>query len=239
MIKLTQIDETNFLECFALRLDNGQERFVSSPIRSLAQAYVYRDQCMPFGIYAGDKMIGYVMVIYDREEQTYNIWHFMIDAAHQRKGVRQSCFGAGDPIYQNKAVWAVRHGAAHLQPGKPGSVRLYTDFGFCPTGTVRRKGTGALPEARPGAAEYGDKSIIRQQKTRPAGRIYFGWRARFYCRGTTGFAYACKALYYRHARPVAQGTVRPAAKILLPAARKRAYSSIVRCFPALFSSIRF
>ena len=86
MIKLTQIDETNFLECFALRLDNGQERFVSSPIRSLAQAYVYRDQCMPFGIYAGDKMIGYVMVIYDREEQTYNIWHFMIDAAHQRKG---------------------------------------------------------------------------------------------------------------------------------------------------------
>ena len=53
MIKLTQIDETNFLECFALRLDNGQERFVSSPIRSLAQAYVYRDQCMPFGIYAG------------------------------------------------------------------------------------------------------------------------------------------------------------------------------------------
>ncbi|HRN03204.1 MAG TPA: GNAT family N-acetyltransferase [Gemmiger formicilis] len=86
MIKLTQIDETNFLECFALRLGNGQERFVSSPIRSLAQAYVYRDQCMPFGIYAGDKMIGYVMVIYDREEQTYNIWHFMIDAAHQRKG---------------------------------------------------------------------------------------------------------------------------------------------------------
>ncbi len=29
-------------------------------------------------------------------------------------------------------------------------------------------------------------------------------RARFYCRGTTGFTYACKALYYRHARPVAQ-----------------------------------
>ena len=29
-------------------------------------------------------------------------------------------------------------------------------------------------------------------------------RARFYCRETTGFAYACKALYYRHARPVAQ-----------------------------------
>ena len=31
-----------------------------------------------------------------------------------------------------------------------------------------------MPEARPGAAEYGNQSIIRQQKTRPAGRIYFG-----------------------------------------------------------------
>ena len=70
MIKLTQIDETNFLECFALRLDNGQERFVSSPIRSLAQAYVYRDQCMPFGIYAGDKMIGYVIFTTVRNRPT-------------------------------------------------------------------------------------------------------------------------------------------------------------------------
>lgn len=55
MIKLTQIDETNFLECFALRLDNGQERFVSSPIRSLAQAYVYRDQCMPSAFTPGTR----------------------------------------------------------------------------------------------------------------------------------------------------------------------------------------
>ena len=153
MIKLTQIDETNFLECFALRLGNGQERFVSSPIRSLAQAYVYRDQCMPFGIYAGDKMIGYVMVIYDREEQTYNIWHFMIDAAHQRKGY-------------GKAALAQVIRYIKTKPFEPsGTVLLtyqaayapYTDFGFCPTGRCDGKEQELLPEARPGAAEYGDK----------------------------------------------------------------------------------
>ena len=35
---------------FRLKLANGQERFVSHPIRSLAQAYVYRNQCQPFAV---------------------------------------------------------------------------------------------------------------------------------------------------------------------------------------------
>ena len=60
---LRQITEDNFMEAFNLKLANGQKRFVSHPIRSLAQAYVYRNQCQPFGIYKDDTMIGYVMVI--------------------------------------------------------------------------------------------------------------------------------------------------------------------------------
>ena len=61
-IALRQIDESNFLDCFALELAAGQEKFVSSPIRSLAQAYVYRNQCTPFGVFAGGRMVGYVML---------------------------------------------------------------------------------------------------------------------------------------------------------------------------------
>ena len=40
-ITLKPIDESNFLDAFALQLAPGQEDFVSHPIRSLAQAYVY------------------------------------------------------------------------------------------------------------------------------------------------------------------------------------------------------
>lgn len=59
-----------------------------SPTQSAAshRPYVYYNQCTPFGIYAGDKMVGYVMVIYDYDEETYNIWHMMIDSAFQGKG---------------------------------------------------------------------------------------------------------------------------------------------------------
>ena len=64
MVHLRKITEENFIDAFHLKLAPGQERFVSHPIRSLAQAYVYREQCQPFGIYEGDRMVGYVMVIY-------------------------------------------------------------------------------------------------------------------------------------------------------------------------------
>ena len=54
MINLRKISEENFIDAFNLKLGHGQDKFVSHPIRSLAQAYVYRDQCQPFGIYDDD-----------------------------------------------------------------------------------------------------------------------------------------------------------------------------------------
>ena len=44
------------------------------------------DQCQPFGIYAGDEIVGYVMVIYDYNIPEYDIWHMMIDASKQGEG---------------------------------------------------------------------------------------------------------------------------------------------------------
>ena len=49
MIELKNITEDNFIDAFNLKLAQGQERFVSHPVRSLAHAYVYREQCQPFG----------------------------------------------------------------------------------------------------------------------------------------------------------------------------------------------
>ena len=78
MVELKAITEDNFIDAFHLRLAPGQDKYVSHPIRSLAQAYVYRNQCQPFGIYAEGKMVGYVMVIYDYDVPEYDIWHMMI-----------------------------------------------------------------------------------------------------------------------------------------------------------------
>ena len=113
MVELRPITEDNFLDAFHLKLAAGQERFVSHPIRSLAQAYIYRNQCQPFGIYAEDRMIGYVMVIYDYGVPEYDIWHMMIDESSQGHGygstaldrvidyIRTKPFGDSDRVAMN------------------------------------------------------------------------------------------------------------------------------------------
>ena len=55
-------------------------------IRSLCRAYVYRRQCQPFGIYAGDKTVGYVMAICNYGIPEYDIRNMMTDKARQDKG---------------------------------------------------------------------------------------------------------------------------------------------------------
>ena len=134
MVELKAITEDNFIDAFNLRLAPGQEKFVSHPIRSLAQAYVYRDQCRPFGIYADGKMVGYVMVIYDYDIPEYNIWHMMIDESMQGRGfggealdrvieyIRTKPFGDSDRVA--------------LTCGKTNTIarKMYESKGFSATG---------------------------------------------------------------------------------------------------------
>lgn len=47
-VRLIQINEDNFIDAFNLKLEEEQELFVSHPIRSLAQAYVYYNHLIDF-----------------------------------------------------------------------------------------------------------------------------------------------------------------------------------------------
>ena len=132
--RLLQINETNFIDAFHLELAEGQEHYVSNPVRSLAQAYVYYKQCTPFGIYHGDKMVGYVMVIYDYDIPEYDIWHMMIDQSEQGKGygraalqnvldyIREKPFGDSDRV------------ALTCNKENQTAMKLYLKAGFAPTG---------------------------------------------------------------------------------------------------------
>ena len=70
--------EDGFIDACSLKPAPGQDQFVSHPIRSLAQAYVYRNQRQPFGLYADGKTVGCVMVICDCDVPEYDIRRMMI-----------------------------------------------------------------------------------------------------------------------------------------------------------------
>jgi diamine N-acetyltransferase len=134
MTELKAITENNFLDAFNLRLAQGQEEYVSHPIRSLAQAYVYRNQCQPFGIYADGKMIGYVMVIYDYDIPEYDIWHMMIDESVQGKGYGTEALDRVIEYIRTKPFGDSGRIALTCNKNNPVARKLYESKGFSATG---------------------------------------------------------------------------------------------------------
>ncbi len=135
MAELRPITEENFLDAFHLRLAPGQENYVSHPIRSLAQAYVYRDQCQPFGIYADDMMVGYVMVIYDYDIPEYDIWHMMIDESKQGQGYGSAALDCVIDYIRTKPFGDSNRVTLTCNRENAGAMKLYKSKGFAETGS--------------------------------------------------------------------------------------------------------
>lgn len=134
MINLRKITELNFIDAFNLKLGDGQEKYVSHPVRSLAQAYVYREQCQPFGIYDGDEMVGYVMVIYDYDVPEYDIWHMMIDVSKQGKGYGRTALEQVIDYIKSKPFGNSDKVTLTCNKDNHRAVKLYLDMGFSATG---------------------------------------------------------------------------------------------------------
>lgn len=134
MIELREITEDNFIDAFNLKLAPGQEDYVSHPVRSLAQAYVYRKQCQPFGIYADDTMVGYVMVIYDYDIPEYDIWHMMIDQSQQGKGYGSAAMDRVLDYIRTKPFGTSAKVTLTCNKENVHALRLYHSRGFAETG---------------------------------------------------------------------------------------------------------
>ncbi len=132
--EIRPVTEADFLDAFRLQLAPGQERFVSHPVRSLAQAYVYREQCQPFGIWAEGRMVGYVMVIYDGDVPEYDIWHMMIDASMQGRGYGSAALGLVIDYIRTKPFGGANRIALTCHKENQTAARLYARWGFVATG---------------------------------------------------------------------------------------------------------
>ncbi|MBO4331493.1 MAG: GNAT family N-acetyltransferase [Oscillospiraceae bacterium] len=134
MTELKAITEDNYIDAFNLTLAPGQERFVSHPVRSLAQAYVYREQCQPFGIYADGEMVGYVMVIYDYDVPEYDIWHMMIDKSQQGRGCGGAALDLVIEYIRSKPFGSSNRVALTCNKENTAARKLYESRGFTATG---------------------------------------------------------------------------------------------------------
>lgn len=134
MVSIKKININNIRDCLKLQLGEGQEKFVSKPERSLAYAYAYYNQCTPFGIYDGEKMVGYVLVIYDDETTEYNVWHLMIDKNEQGKGYGKAAVGKIIEYIKTKPFGEGSVILLTCEPENERALKLYLGYGFKPNG---------------------------------------------------------------------------------------------------------
>ena len=134
-IYLKPVTTENIDICLSLEVLEEQQHFVAPVAKSLAYAYVNQDYCRPFGIYDGEKIVGYVSTIYDPSDGMYCIWHMLVDRNEQGKGYgaaglakvieyfKSEPFGKGTSIglschEQNPTALAVYHKLGFKENGE-------------------------------------------------------------------------------------------------------------------------
>ncbi len=134
MVSLSFITDENFNECIGLKVTEDQRSFVATNVYSLAQAWLYHPNAYPFAIYADDVMVGFVMMGYDTEHDSYDIWRFMIDERYQGKGYGKAALARA--IEYLRDVHEVKEIMISYKPDNVVAKTLYASAGFVETGEM-------------------------------------------------------------------------------------------------------
>lgn len=136
-VQLRPVSADNVLAVCALDVRPDQRSFVSPNAESLAQAYV-EPHAVPFAIYRGDDLVGFLMLFDDGVLPRIGLWRLMIGHEFQGRGYGAAAVRAVvDRARRRDTVTEVVVGAL---PGEKGPSAFYQSFGFAPTGEVREDG---------------------------------------------------------------------------------------------------
>ena len=133
-VRLVPITRDNLDDVLALRVEEEQERYVSSTAESLAQAYVYADTAYPFAIYDGEKLVGFIMMGYYEAKEYYTLWKFLIDKRFQNQGYGRQALRLGLNFVKDR--FHAKEIYTGVTPGNTVAKKLYESVGFKDTGLV-------------------------------------------------------------------------------------------------------
>jgi diamine N-acetyltransferase len=138
MVTLEPITPANRAAIEALRVAPAQQQFVSGVAESLQEAAAEPDgRAIPFGVYAGDTPVGFVMISDEVGAPGYiahYLWKLLIDERHQRRGHGTATLDLIVAYFRARpgveALWT----SAGRGDGSP--IPFYERYGFEQTGEV-------------------------------------------------------------------------------------------------------
>ncbi len=141
-IHLEKITWDNYYKLTGLGVKKEQRNYVASNATSLIHAYIALSQGeikpFPFGIYLGEKPIGFVMIGFNGYEDgdpefmkdTYFIWRFMIDRRYQGKGYGRQAFQLALDFVRTLPCGPSELCWLSYEPENEAAKKLYASFGF-------------------------------------------------------------------------------------------------------------
>lgn len=135
MVNFRKITEDNF-DAIIKMTRPEHEGFVASNAVSLAQAWLYREDgdVFPFAIYDDDRLVGFMMLEEDMEEERLDLWRIMLPPELAGKG----CGTAAVELMIRYAKDSGRYKRIGLlcNPNNHIARHIYDKLGFLPTGEI-------------------------------------------------------------------------------------------------------
>lgn len=146
-VHLERICTANVWKILALEVDDTQKAFVATNTESIVEAYLALSvggHAFPFGIYAGDVPVGFLMIGYDVDESwtdaqqiaqdNYSLWRLMIDKRHQHKGYGRQAVAQALDFIRSAPCGKAEYCYLSYEPDNAVAKALYASFGFQETG---------------------------------------------------------------------------------------------------------
>lgn len=132
-VTLREIDDDNVEAVIGLSVADDQTDFVAPNVTSLAQAFA-TTKVWVRAIYLDDEPVGFAMVSDDDEKPRYYLWRFMVDAAHQRRGIGRRAMALIHEYVRTRPGGDRMYLSYVPEPGGPEA--FYKGLGYEDTGRV-------------------------------------------------------------------------------------------------------
>ena len=149
MIRLEKVNGKNVWELLKLEVSTDQKSFVASNDMSIVEAYTAitgNGYAFPFGIYEGNKPVGFLMIGFDVDDYwdeapdiakgNYNLWRLMIDKSYQGKGYGKDAVRLALDFIKTFPCGAADYCWLSYEPENEIARKLYGSFGFNETGEM-------------------------------------------------------------------------------------------------------
>ena len=146
MIEMKLVDESSFQAVLDLKISEADERarFVAPNVRSLADAWLYRENgdVFPMAIYWNKLVVGFLLLEIDKDEAEYFIWRIMIGQQYQGRGYGRKAVEV--LIKKAQMDSTCNHIVAGYVVGNEKMKRLLTSLGFQETGFIKENNEVAM-----------------------------------------------------------------------------------------------